>query len=327
MTMADHKMMTASLRIRTMKEMSSKVRGWVNDDPALRKLFAGHIEFSRDVALDPQRWNPGALSTALHALVRYELKLLDDRAQRLLKDHGKADDRGKKAIVRKLSDEFGTLADTMQQKCCAALEELEAGTGGSDARKNVRDGASAMKRLEAMNVDRVFATPRGLFLSALRALNADLWEAEDVGASDQPGPAADTLRANAFWTARRHVGAAQRSFAGDSDDAEEAVHFLIRTAGEIHLNGAAHAPLVNFANTVDGEDRALRAFLKALADFHALNDRTVAAVTGGQMTSKDAQDLESAYLDAAAMDKAGSMVQSAVVKLKRAFAAVEKELQ
>ena len=318
------KKMKASLKVKANKEVHKKVQTWINSDPALKKLFSGYIEYSEDAELDPRKWNPGTLSKALFALVRYELKLLDARAFQIMKQWEGADDKKKKVLVKQMTKEYNDLVQEMKNKCSLAIEEVVADKG--DNKKGLRDGKSALKRLADVKVDKVFSSPRRIVVTSLRSLAADLWEANECEKDGQEKEAKE-VRAKGLKAAAKDIGAAKQVFDGDGKDAEAAIKFLIKTAADIKKNKDANAKLKEFGKQVEGEAKTLANFLTKIAGFTKMTDDTVKMISSGRMSHTDAEKLEKTFLDAKALEKTGTTVQSAVVKLRKEFAKVEKELK
>lgn len=325
MAAAGKKKMKASLKVHASKELTSKTKPWVNSIPELKKLYGSMIEYSEDVELDPRKWNPGKLSKALFALVRYELKLLDGRTSQFMKDYEKAkDDKAKKNVLRAVEKEFNGLAKEMKDKCSLALEELVADKG--DNKKGLRDGKAALKRLADVKVDKVFSSPRRIIVTSLRTLNAGLWEAEEALKEGDQAEAKAT-REKVLKTAAKDIGAAKQVFDGDGKDAEAAVRFLIKTAADIKKNKEANAKLKEFGKMIESEAKTLALFVNKVEGFTRMTDDTMKQINGGRMSSRDSERLEKAFLDAKAMEKTGVTVNTALGKLRKEFNAVEKELK
>ncbi len=322
------KKMKANLKVKTTKELHKKVQTWVNSDPEMKKLFSGYIEYSEDIELDPRKWNPGSLGKALFALVRYELKLLDVVAMQILKDWDGADDKGKKALRKKMTNEYNGLVKQMKDKCSLALEEVAADKG--DNKKGLRDGKAALKRMNDIDVDKVFSVPRNTVMMALMRLCGELDDAEDLLSNEADAKRmaqGKALREKSIKTAQKVISGAATIFNGDGKDAEAAVGYLIKTAGDIKNNKEANAVLKAFGKNINDSEKGLKSFLDNIKEFSTLMESTQKKLTDKRLRSSDVLSLQRNVDDTKQLMKAGTKVQTDVQKLRKEFTKVEKELK
>lgn len=314
------KKMKASLKVKANKEVHKKVQTWINSDPALKKLFSGYIEYSEDAELDPRKWNPGSLSKALFALVRYELKLLDARAFQIMKDWDGADDKKKKNLVKLMTKEYNDLVKEMQNKCSLAIEEVVADKG--DNKKGLRDGKAALARLSKVNIDKVFSTPRAIVMNALLKLDAEL---DDAEAKD--GDAGKADREKAVKTAQKLISGAGTVFDGDGKDAEAAIKFLLKTAADIKNKKEAAPKLKDFGLQIKSCENNLQRFLANIASFSKMMADVTKMVGDKNLRSHHVPGIVRTVDATKAWIKSGAKVQSDVADLRKKFKDVEKELK
>jgi len=322
------KKMKAVLKVKTTKELHKKVQAWVNTDPGLKKLFSGYIEYSEDIELDPRKWNPGTLSKALFALIRYELKLLDMSASEIMKDWEKADDKKKKDLVKRMTKSYNDLVKQMQDKCSLALEEVAADKG--DNKKGLRDGKAALKRLSDVNVDKVFSTPRTIVMNALMKLDADLDDAEDMLSDEENAKRYNdgkALREKAIKTAQKLIVGASTVFDGDGKDAGAAVAYLTKTAIDIKNNKEANAKLKEFGLMIEKCSKDLQRFTTNVVAFSKMLEDIKKSVADKNIRSAFVPGLVKNVDATKAWIKSGAKVQTDVQNLRKAFTKIEKELK
>jgi hypothetical protein len=308
------KKMKAVLKVEPWAEMDGKRKAWLLSIPAFAKTFKT-IEYSEDVELDPRKWDPGKLSKALEALVRYELKLLDAGVGQWQKKVEKKGPLGQRDAERALPAFYKDTVKEIHDKCSLALDELAADKG--DNRKGLRDGKAALRKLDAVDLDKIFAVPRAATASAFRDLAAAL---DKAGDDEKQKEAAFTAAAKAADTARK-------GFDGDGKDAQAAVKFLLKTASDIGKNKNANPVLIGFGKEIESYEKYLVLFSHKLDAFEIDLDEAANDIKGRKIDAKDAKVKASRMAGATSLDKSGGKVEDALYRLKSSFSAVEKELK
>lgn len=321
------KKMKAVLKVKPLAEMHKKTEKWIRSDMGLMKIFLGHIQYTEEVTLDPRKWNPGSLSKALQALVRYELKLLDQAAMDVMKDWEDADDKTKKKLRTKIEKSYKDLVKKMHDKCSLALEEVEADKG--DNKKGLRDGKAALGRLQSVNVDKVLSAPRTIILTALGTLNAELFEAEKLINSEnyndqkKGSDAADKAAKKAL----KQISASRQVLAGNAKDCKVAIKFLNQTAKNISKNDETNPKLDEFGKMIEKYQPDLARFLGSIDRFEDLVSQTEKMIQGKNVSAFNANAFAGYLRDAKKMEKDANKVQSALTALRKKFGEVEKELK
>jgi hypothetical protein len=308
------KKMKAELKVEPWAEMDGKRKDWLLSIPAFKKTFKT-IEYSEDLELDPRKWDPGKLSKALEGLVRYELKLLDVGVGQWQKKVAKKGPLAQRDAERALPELYKETVKDIHDKCSLALDELASDKG--DNKKGLRDGKAALKKLDDVDLDKIFADPRTATAAAFRDLAAALDKAKED----------EKQKEAAFVAATKAADAARKGFDGAGKDAQAAVKFLLKAASDISKNKNANPALIEFGKEIQSYEKHLALFSYKLDEFEVDLDEAANDIKSRKLDAGDARAKASRLASLTSPDKSGGKVEDALARLKSSFSAVEKELK
>lgn len=308
------KKMKAVLKVEPWAEMDGRRKAWLLSIPAFAKTFKT-IEYSEDLELDPRKWDAGKLSKALEELVRYELKLLDVEVGQWQKKVEKKGPLAQRDAEKELPAAYKDIVKDIRKKCSLALDEVAADKG--DNSKGLRDGKAALKKLDGVDLHKIFAHPRAATAAAFRDLAAAL----DKSGGDERRQEA------AFVAAAKAADNARKEFNGDGRDAHAAVKFLLKTAADIGKNKDANPILVKFGKEIESYEKYLALFTYKLEEFEIDLDDAANDIKSRKIDARGARAKSARMAGMTALDKTGDKIEDALHRLKFSFSAVEKELK
>lgn len=314
MAAAGKKAIEGILVIDVKAEMGKKQLDWIRQYPELTKKMKP-ASFSRKVQLDPRKWDKKKLSEALYALARYELKLMAMQAVEWQKKDDKKGSDTKKEMLDKFPKYYLKTVKKIKDKCSTALEELESDKG--DNKKGLRDGKIALSKLQKIDFRKIFTDPRADTAKVYLKLSAALKKADkDEKAKEAAFKEAETSATNA-----------RKGFDGDGKDVQSAIAFLLKTATDISRNKEANALLKAFGSKVKSYKKNLVLFGHELDEFEKELLGAAKDFKEKKLDAPKARSNGNRMAASAAIDKASSKVQAALLDLKREFTKVEKQLK
>lgn len=307
--------MKVKLTIDPFQELDKGGKTWIEDSKELKKTIKD-FDYTDTVELDPRKWSEKKLEDALQALVRYELKLFAVRFNKIQGKVGKsASDKEKDKANDELLDAYKELVKDANDKISLALDEVVKDKG--DNKKGLRDGKSALKELEKLDLKKMISATRVQLVAALNGLAAELKKA---GAQEKAKQAAGA-RAGSLIDQARAV------YDQQSNAATEAMVDLLESAEATLTNKEANSALKAYASLVKTEFDAFSDFKGAANDFEAAIEAAAVDVTSGKLDEVKARQRAAKLAKLTGPDGYATTAQKAVATLAKAFANVEKELK
>ncbi len=306
--------MKAELRVDPCAEMDAKTSAWVRGVPMFRKKFKP-IVYSRDVVLDPRKWDSRKLSKALYALARFELKVFavqgSDWARKVAKGGAKAEIEA----IAKYTRAYDKLCKDIANKCSIALDEVANDKG--DNTRSLKDTRAAFATLARTSPGAVFAAPAEAAVQALGKLSRDL-----EAAGDDP-----RAQARARKAAQEALEKALSSFDKAAGDVHAGLSMLQKAAQTIRKTRDVSPLLEKFGKALDKMSGQMKGLQDRIQRFGAALRDAIEATKDQRLGASDAASRARGLADLASHGKSATSVLAAVSKLKAAFARIEKELK